>query len=181
MTKFYTSVNSEFSHVEEIAVVKHLIESIQKMVHEPASNLLSANRDFFGDKLDVDATLTKLRHLPSNPMFNDMTNGCLQAITDVLEHQYSRYFSLDITEKLQEETASAQQYNADAEELMGMFSSSKKKNPRTEHPPGFHARCLLMEEALHNKPCTCTPSCIPQNYTVIKYICLTSGTKYTKK
>ena len=58
-----------------------------------------------------------------------MMKGCFLAIVDVLERQYAKYFSLDITEKLREETMSARSHNIDAEEVMGMFSAAQKKSP----------------------------------------------------
>ena len=44
----------------------------------------------------------------------------------MLERQYAKYFDLDITEKLKEETESTKSHNVDAEEIMGMFSSAKQ-------------------------------------------------------
>ena len=88
-----------------------------------------APKDFFGDEVTVDATLAKLRELPVDPQFNTMMTSCLEAVITVLERQYSKYFNLDVTEKLKEETASARMHNIDAEEIMGMFSSAKQKSP----------------------------------------------------
>ena len=51
--------------------------------------------------------------------------ACIQTNVDVLEHQYRKYFDVDITEKLKEETKSANTHNIDAEEVMGMFSAVK--------------------------------------------------------
>ena len=57
-----------------------------------------------------------------------MTLVCLNAVVNVLNRQYSRYFSLTITETLKEETASARLHNIDSEELMGMFRDAKVRS-----------------------------------------------------
>ena len=44
---------------------------------------------------------------------------------DVLNRQYARYFSMDITEK----TQSARSHNIDAEDIMGLFSAAQKRAP----------------------------------------------------
>lgn len=54
-----------------------------------------------------------------------MMTVCLTAAVMVLEKQYSRHFSLDITETLTKETESARLNNIDAEQVMGMFSALK--------------------------------------------------------
>ncbi|KAK6177161.1 hypothetical protein SNE40_015318 [Patella caerulea] len=98
------------------------------MLQEPQS-ILSNDKDFLGADIIVDNTLIKLRTVPSNPQFGPMMTVCLQSVIDVLERQYSKYFALDITEKLREETASARSHNIDSEEIMGMFSAAQKKSP----------------------------------------------------
>ena len=54
-----------------------------------------------------------------------MTSACLITVEDVLNRQYSGYFSLTVTETFKEETASARLHNIDSEELMGMYSDAK--------------------------------------------------------
>ena len=44
-----------------------------------------------------------------------------------MERQYKKYFECEITEQLRKETESARSHNIDAEEIMGMFSATKKK------------------------------------------------------
>ena len=46
-----------------------------------------------------------------------------------MERQYKKYFECEITEQLRKETESARSHNIDAEEIMGMFSATKKKSP----------------------------------------------------
>ena len=46
-----------------------------------------------------------------------------------MERQYKKYFECEITEQLRKETESAWSHNIDAEEIMGMFSATKKKSP----------------------------------------------------
>ena len=54
--------------------------------------------------------------------------ACLEGIIEV-ERQYKKYFECEITEQLRKETESARSHNIDAEEIMGMFSATKKKSP----------------------------------------------------
>ena len=58
-----------------------------------------------------------------------MFGVCLKAITTVLERQYKRYFEMDPTTELGQETETARTHNMDAEEIMGMFSALKKRAP----------------------------------------------------
>ena len=53
----------------------------------------------------------------------------MAASVTVLERQYKKYFGLDLTERLAEETQSSRSHNMDAEEVMGMFSALQKKSP----------------------------------------------------
>ena len=55
--------------------------------------------------------------------------ACLEEIIEVLERQYEKYFECEITEQLRKETESARSHHIDAEEIMGMFSATKKKSP----------------------------------------------------
>ena len=78
----------------------------------------------------VDTTLKKLREPPlDEEQFRDMMKACLEGIIEVLERQYKKYFECEITEQLRKETESARSHNIDAEEIMGMFSATKKKSP----------------------------------------------------
>ena len=56
-----------------------------------------------------------------------MFGVCVNAIITVLERQYKRYFEMDLTTELWQETART--HNMDAEEIMGMFSAHKKRAP----------------------------------------------------
>ncbi|KAG1681439.1 hypothetical protein GQR58_011831 [Nymphon striatum] len=123
MQTCYTSAEAELDHVEGLAVVNNVIKCLQNMLRDPLQ-ILSATTDFFGEdlKLDQDSTLKCLRSVPVHKKFQEMLSSCLQAIIIVLERQYSRYFSLDLTEKLRQETASTRLHNIDSEEMVGMFS-----------------------------------------------------------
>ncbi|KAL5481691.1 hypothetical protein EMCRGX_G021924 [Ephydatia muelleri] len=80
--------------------------------------------------IGVDTTLKNLREPPlDEEQFRDMIKGCLEGIIEVLERQYKKYFECEITEQLRKETESARSHNIDAEEIMGMFSATKKKSP----------------------------------------------------
>ena len=69
-------------------------------------------------------SVVKLKALPSYPRISAMMTSCLQAVIDVLQSQYAKYFTLDIDEKLCEETVSVRLHNIEWEEIMGMFSAS---------------------------------------------------------
>ena len=59
--------------------------------------------DIFSEPLS--AALTKFHETPTDSdMFYDMIKKCLDATVKVLERRYTRYLSLNITEKLKEET-----------------------------------------------------------------------------
>ena len=134
MKRFYTSASNEINHVDGIDVVRNVIGRLKNAVDDPEA-LVLAKEDFFGDEMAPDDTLTKLRQFPVDPQFKSMMKECLQAVIAVLERQYSKYFDINITEKLKEETASARSHNMDAEELMGMFSASQQKAPILGHRP----------------------------------------------
>ncbi len=51
------------------------------------------------------------------------------AVVEILERQYNKYFNLDLTDRLREETKSVCSHNINAEEVMRMFSAAKKRGP----------------------------------------------------
>ena len=83
-----------------------------------------------GTSGENDVTYKKLQESPENEtMFLKMAEVCLTAVITVLERQYDRYFAMDVSKKLEEETESASCHNIDAEEIMGMFSTAKNNAP----------------------------------------------------
>ncbi|XP_029113602.1 uncharacterized protein LOC114912179 [Scleropages formosus] len=128
MTKLYTPVVSGISHVDGIELVKQATQRLKEMLQDPLQ-ILSSTEDFFGQEIVLGNTLAKLRAMPHHRQFVPMMSSCLQATIDVLERQYAKYFTLEVTEKLREETASVRCHNMDSEELMGMFSAFQKKAP----------------------------------------------------
>ena len=128
MTKFYTSADTEINHVDGIKLVQDVITRVKDMMQNP-TEILCSNQNFFGEEIEVDSTLLALRTLPTHPEFASMMLSCLKAVVDVLERQYSKYFLLDITEKLRQESESAKSHNMDSEEIMGMFSAAQQKSP----------------------------------------------------
>ncbi|KAK6186847.1 hypothetical protein SNE40_006115 [Patella caerulea] len=56
-----------------------------------------------------------------------MMSACIEAVIDVLERQYKKYFDWEISDELRSQTKSARSHNMDAEEIMGMFSAAKQK------------------------------------------------------
>ena len=127
MTKFYTAADTEISHVDGINIVKELVETLKQMMQN-SPMIIPLTKDFFGQDLALNSAV-KLKALPSYPRFSAMMKSCLQAVVDVLQRQYAKYFTLDIDEKLREETASVRLHNIDSEEIMGMFSEAQKKAP----------------------------------------------------
>ena len=133
MKKFYTSYLDESHHIDGINTVKTVLQALKAQVDCPL-DVLSAKKDFFGTTLDPesDQILSKLQSQPAqdqSPLFEYMMSAVLSSIIDVIERQYSRYFSMELTETLKKETASARSHNIDSEEVMGMFSAAKQKSP----------------------------------------------------
>jgi len=87
---------------------------------------------FFGENMIEDNAMMKLRQFPvtDREQLAVMLRTVLAAVIDVLQRQYSMYFSLDINDKLTKETESARAHNIDAEEIMGMFSAAQKRAPK---------------------------------------------------
>ena len=132
MKRFYTSsATSQITHIEGIGVAKAAVNKL-KQLEGDAVSLLTSTHDLLGGMLDVgsDTTLQKLGHQPDDMgKFVEMMKAVMAAAATALERQYKRYFNLDLTAKLAEETQSARSHNIDAEEIMGMFSAPKMKSP----------------------------------------------------
>ena len=95
---------------------------------------MTSGNDLFGEQLPKDdSTLCKLHQFAGlvsdtdKDQLRSMVKAVLSSTVDVLNHQYARYFSMDITEKLREETQSARSHNIDAEGIMEMFSIAQKR------------------------------------------------------
>ena len=101
---------------------------MRKGAEDPLA-LLQSTSHFLGRPLDLnDPILVSLLTKPTNSStFIEMMLACLNAIIEVLERQYSKYFQMDITDKLKKETSSARAHNIDAEQVMGMFSAGKER------------------------------------------------------
>ena len=146
MTKFYTSASNQVSHVHGISIVRTVIETLKITIENPSS-VLSTTTDFFGNPLGLTTTLLKLQEEPvDRAMFCNMVKECLTTVVNVLLRQYDRYFKLEITDALIEETESARTHNIDAEEIMGMFSAAK------EHAPNA-TLCYLSSRIRAQKNC----------------------------
>lgn len=140
MSKFYTSAaDAEVSHVDAIPIIRSVINEIRKYPSAPCS-IIKTEHNFFGEPLGNDSTLRKIRAVPLHPTFKEMMHQCLQSTVDLLEQQCPHYFSMDVTKKLQEETASARSHNMDAEEVMGMISALQSKSP---HASMCYISCCL--------------------------------------
>ncbi|XP_065643398.1 uncharacterized protein LOC136075085 [Hydra vulgaris] len=129
MTTFYVSSESAtFDHVGGIAIIKKLVQTVEDCKCNPAA-IFCRETDFFGNTLlpNIFEPITKICTIDAQVIA--MTKACLIAITEVLNRQYKRYFSITITQALLEETASARLHNIDSEELMGMFSAAKGRSP----------------------------------------------------
>ena len=108
-------------------VVKQVIGKLKGIIElEDTLVILTSDLDLLGENMIEDNTMKKLRQLSvlDRQQLAVMLITVLAAVIDVLQRQYSRYFSLDITDKLRKETESARANNIDAEEIMGMFSAA---------------------------------------------------------
>ncbi|KAK6167399.1 hypothetical protein SNE40_021435 [Patella caerulea] len=116
--------------MEAIQIVQGIINELKLCSADPLS-ILSRTCDFFGHGLsEEDATLQKLSAPPSQenkPLFGDMVITGISAVISVPERQYKRYFELDVTQQLKQETLSARAHSIDAEEMIGMFSAWKQR------------------------------------------------------
>jgi hypothetical protein len=133
MKKFYTSATEQTDHIDGMNIVRNVVSVLKERKKDPVS-LFSCDTDFFADKLDKDdQVLKKLRICPSDPVLlehtREMLVACMEAVITVLERQYERYFGMDLTDALREETKSARFHNIDAKEIMGMFSAAKQHSP----------------------------------------------------
>ena len=101
-------------------------------MEESPADLVTCSDNVFGNKLEPDknVVLESLREEPKDKSLFKVTMGaCLQAVVDVLERQYTKYFQCELTEKLKAETKSVRSHSIDAEDIMGMFGALKKKAP----------------------------------------------------
>ena len=129
MKKFYTSSQSEVNHIDGIHMVKEVTSVVREFANNTAGTL-TTTQDFFGNLLENDATLVTLQSQPvDDNLFHAMMKACLLKVDEVLQRQYARYFTLDVTEILRKETESSRCHNIDAKTIMGMFSAAKDHAP----------------------------------------------------
>lgn len=128
MTVFYTGVEEQLSHIDGIGVVKKVVATLEAVAANP-QDVLVRSTDFFGRELATsDQTLKALRQKPADTsLFDKLMSACLLAVVKVLMRQYKRYFELDITDQLRDETKSARSHNIDSESIMGMFSAGQER------------------------------------------------------
>ena len=134
MTMFYVAPEDQMNHIDGITVVKDVIAQLKEAtsLEECSAPLLTRDTDFLGQKLpEDDSTLDKLRQfqVSDRAQLDTMLKAAMTAVVQVLERQYAKYFSMDVTDKLREEVESARAHNIDAEEIMGMFSAAQQKAP----------------------------------------------------
>lgn len=86
MKTFYTSASDETGHVEGISIIKNVIAALKELQEDPKQILVMKN-DFFGNQLDVNNTLQKLRSVEASNLFEKCFHNCVKAIIDVLERQ----------------------------------------------------------------------------------------------
>ncbi len=110
MARFYTSLDTQVNHIDGIGIVKNVVTVLKQYVESPHT-VLTTMTDFFGNVLQKsmpekpDMTLQSLQIAPfDEDAFSSMMGSALTAVIVVLERQYERYFGLDITEKLKDET-----------------------------------------------------------------------------
>ncbi|QQP58183.1 Uncharacterized protein FKW44_003417, partial [Caligus rogercresseyi] len=132
MKKFYTNSKDSIDYVDSIKSIKEVILNMKKTLEMPGQ-LIKSTKDLFGENIPLDSTIQSLhqRKILCADIFEEYISQCIYSIISVLEKQYHKFVSIDITKKFSEETASARLHNMDAEELIGMFSQLKKKSPRS--------------------------------------------------
>ena len=131
--------------MEGITIVKGVLETAKVYLAKPEC-MLTTKTDFFGNVSgENDVTQHKLQESPENEtMFLKMAEVCLTAVITVLERQYDRYFAMDVSKKLEEETESARCHNIDAEEIMGMFSATPQMRRKTTCHPTYERRKMAL-------------------------------------
>ena len=104
MKKLYTSSETEIKYLEGIEVVRCVLKKLQEANKWP-TGLLEAAQDFFCNLLQNYSTFSAVRKVLQNSIakYNQLMKTCLQAIIAVLERQYSPCFSMDLTDKVEEE------------------------------------------------------------------------------
>lgn len=116
--------------MDGIAVVRNILTKLQNTT---PSQLLAMTEDFFGNQLHekvVDKVLITLMKPPRDKaLFEGMIKACFEAIEGVIQRQYEKYFDINVTQQLIQETESARTHNIDAEEIMEMFGPLQKKAP----------------------------------------------------
>ncbi|ELT87136.1 hypothetical protein CAPTEDRAFT_189537 [Capitella teleta] len=129
MKVFYTSRSSGILHLAGIAIVKQAIETMTDWAESPLQ-VLQTERDCFGKEIMRD-DITRSMLLPpvNKELFREYMSACCLAINDVLNLQYKRYFNMEISEKLLDQTRSARSHNMDAEEIMGMITAAQDRAP----------------------------------------------------
>ena len=135
MKKFNTSAASTTSHVEGIGIAKAAITALNSAMVDPCG-LLACSTDFLGGTLELanDVTLQALVQPPGDmERFCEMMTAVMTATVTVLQRQYKKYFAMDVTEMLAEETRSARSHNIDTEEVMGMCFCIEKEGPECNH------------------------------------------------
>ena len=132
MKRFYTSADNQMNHVEDIRLVRHVLDNLKVAANSPET-FLTADANLFGNPLVIDSTILVLREGLARDMtkYSMMMKSCLKATIEVIEQQYSKYFTSDIDQKFKEEAelARARSHNRDVEEIIGMISAAKKHSP----------------------------------------------------
>ncbi|XP_033122099.1 uncharacterized protein LOC117121105 [Anneissia japonica] len=126
MGKFYVSAVEQLNHLDAFDIIRHAMDKINKFARDPYSTL-TTKVNCFGEEL-VDASKMQVQPVDRD-LFLVMMKQCLEATSKVLHRQFSKYFEIDITEELKEQTASARLHNIEAEQMMGMFSARKTMKP----------------------------------------------------
>ncbi|ELU09531.1 hypothetical protein CAPTEDRAFT_193386 [Capitella teleta] len=129
MKVFYTSGSSGIPHLAGIAMVKQAIETKTDWAESPLQ-VLQTERDCFGKKITRDDITRSVLLPPVNKeLFEEYMLAYCLAVNDVLNCQYKRYFNMELTEELLDQTRSARSHNMDAEEIMGMITAAQDRAP----------------------------------------------------
>ena len=113
-----------------IVIIKRVLDTVDRCLKNPLK-ILSRQQNFFDEKFDKKDLVWKalIEFCPKDDNMKKMISVCLTAISEAINRQYKKYYSMKLTGQMEFETESARLHNMDAEEMMGMFSAAQKFAP----------------------------------------------------
>ena len=103
--------------------------------------------DFFGNA--IDCTIDEKVWLPAADIiqFSERFKAVLTATMCVIQRQYQRYYTMEVSEDVTSKLESARTHNMDSEEVMGMFSAGQW----TVSCPTCHSLVLVIKDSRQEK------------------------------